>query len=45
MTLLPVIDQKPVRSNAAIGGKNDWSVSEALKSFDVLGDIDFAVHR
>jgi hypothetical protein len=44
VTLLPAIDQNPVRSNATVGGKNDWAVSETLKSFDALGDVDFAVH-
>jgi len=44
VTLLPAIDQNPVRSNATIGGKNDWAVSKTLKSFDALGDVDFAVH-
>jgi hypothetical protein len=43
MPLLPAIDQNPVRSNATIGGKNDWTVAETLKSFDALGDVDFAI--
>jgi len=42
--LLAAIDQNPVRSKATIRGKNDWAVAENLKSFDPLGDVDFAVH-
>jgi hypothetical protein len=43
MPLLPANDQNPVRSNATIGGKDDWAVAETLGNFDALGDVDFAV--
>jgi len=44
MPPLLAIDQNPVWTNATIGGKDDWAVTETFCRLDEFGDVDFAFH-